>query len=352
MPGNKIAGVEIFSVGCWNGDDYDLMDLHKMVDAFNKTKDGVRPYLKLGHNEDQALLKADGLPAAGWIDRIYVMGEKLVADFVDIPNKIFDLIQKGAYKKVSCEIYNNISIKDEKFQYLLSGVALLGSDTPGVMNLNDILAMYKHDKNNPPKFYFENALEFKFNDGAKETPRKENKMSKTENEIKLEFDLKAKSEEAIAAKEKADATQAELEAQKKENEDLKKFKAEAEKKNAELAIEAEKAKISKFVTELVSEKLCTPAMKDMVTELLGPEKKEYSIKTKDKEEKLSKEQLLKETLKLFKAASEVNFVESSEGGESKSKADEDAQDKKIREYMNEHKVNYSQAMKAILKEQK
>lgn len=348
----NITGVEIFSCGTWNGDEYTVLDLNKIAEAFSQTKEGVRPHLKLGHNEDQKLLQADGLPAAGWIDRVYVKGEKLVADFVDIPKKIFELIQAGAYKKVSCEIFNNISIKDTKYQYLLSAVALLGADTPGVMNLSDILAMYKQDGKNPPKFYFEQALEFKFNEGENEPPRKDSKMPKTENEIKLEFDLKAKSDEATAAQAKADAAQAELDAQKKENEELKKFKIEAEKKQAELALEAEQARISKFVTELQAEKLCTPAMKDLVIELLGPEKKEYSIKTKEKEEKLSKEQLFKETLKLFKAASEVNFEESSEDGEKDSKVDEAAQDKKIREYAAEHKVTYGQAMKAILKEQK
>ena len=73
--GNNISGVEIFSCGEWNGDEYTIDDLNSIVSTFEETKVGVRPYLKLGHDEEQKLLQEDGLPAAGWVDRIYVKGE-------------------------------------------------------------------------------------------------------------------------------------------------------------------------------------------------------------------------------------------------------------------------------------
>lgn len=87
----KIQGVEIFSVGNWNGDDYTHDDLYEMVRAFDDNKVGARPHLKLGHDDKQELIQRDGMPAAGWIEKLYVVGDKLVADFSDIPKKIFEL---------------------------------------------------------------------------------------------------------------------------------------------------------------------------------------------------------------------------------------------------------------------
>ena len=141
----KQTGVEIFSVGNWNGDDYTIEDLNTMVAAFEETKQGAQPFLKLGHDPKQKLIQADGLPAAGWIERIYVRGNKLFADFTDIPKKVYDLIQAKAYKKVSSEIFWNIKVGEKTYKRMLAAVALLGADTPGVMNLNDILAMYSNE---------------------------------------------------------------------------------------------------------------------------------------------------------------------------------------------------------------
>lgn len=336
----SISGVEIFSTGTWNGDEYTEKDLQEMVLAFNENQ-GVRPYLKLGHDPKQKLLQADGLPAAGWVDRIYISGNKLLADFVDIPSKIYDLIKSKAYKKVSSEIFWNISIGEKTYKRMLSAVALLGADTPGVMNLNDILALYKNLENTYEKIGSGDAVDLKeFNFDKGDT------MSKTENEIKLELELQAEKEKAAALEtEKKDFT-AKQHADQKELEALKQFKADAEKKEQELKIENEKIKTEKFVSELVSEKLCTPAMKDMVTELLGPDKKEYTAN------KLSKEDTLKEMLKLFKSSKDVNFDESSSKGDVEKKEFADEMDKKIKEYMDKNKCSYSQAAKALWPEKK
>ena len=138
----NIKGVEVFSTGKWNGDTFSEKDLDAMVLAFNATKDHIPPYLKLGHDPKQRLLQADGLPAAGWVEKLYRNGSKLIADFRDIPAKIYALIEKGAYRKVSIELYQGLEILDNKFSHLVGAVSLLGADTPGVQNLDDILARY------------------------------------------------------------------------------------------------------------------------------------------------------------------------------------------------------------------
>lgn len=338
----SINGVEIFSVGKWNGDDYTEKDLQDMVEAFNDTKVGARPFIKLGHDKNQKLLQEDGLPAAGWIDKIYVQGQKLVADFVDIPSKVYDLIKKRAYRKVSSEIFWNISIGERKYRRLLGAVALLGADTPGVMNLSDILGLYNIDKKNYEKLSSGDELELKLFETNTNTKGAVT-MSKTESEIKLEIELQKQKElnEKLES-EKREYSQ-KLETEINEKLELKKFKAQIEIEKEELEKEKEKIRIEKFVNELCAEKLCTPAMKDLISEIVGPEKKEYSIK------KLSKENAIKEMLKLFKAAQDVNFEENSSGDGDVAKNYADSMDKKIKEYMDQNQCSYGQAAKAVMK---
>lgn len=327
----KKQNVEVFSVGEWNGDEYTLADLNEMVVAFEETKAGMQPYLKLGHDPKQKLIQADGLPAAGWIERLYVRGEKLIADFGDIPKKVFELIQNQAYKKVSCEIFWNSKFNGKEYRRVLSAVALLGADTPGVQNLSDILALYGVESV-PANLKIYNAFEFsdsKLNQKGGNMPEKE-LQDKLESDLKLAQDALKASETEIA--------------------ELKQFKADAEAKALVAEQEAQAAKIKAYVAELKAEKLCSPAMEGLVTELLGETKKEYTVKLNDKEEKLSKEQMLKETLKLFKAAAEVNFAENSSTGDDKSKENTDQEiNAKAEAYAVEHKVNYSKALKEILK---
>lgn len=344
----KIEGVEIFSVGTWNEDAFSISDLEEMVRAFNENAVGARPHLKLGHDPKQvvgkALMKTEGLPALGWVEKLYVRGEKLVADFADIPEKLFALIQKRGYRKVSSEIFFNITIGDEKYKRMLGAVALLGAETPGVMNLADILASYKSTFKKYDKMQvYETEL--------KTSSTKGKRMEKTEAEIRLELDNEKLSKEtaelkefkAKAEKEKADAD--------KELADLKTFKAQAEKEKIELEAQAEVARVESFTTTLVADKLCTPAMKPLIAALLGETKKSYSVKIKNEEKSVSKEELLKETLKLFKAASEVNFEESSSAGKKDGEKKEDEIDAKAKEYAKKHSVTYGQAVKAVLSEQ-
>lgn len=336
----SIQGVEIFSCGKWNGDDYTKEDLNEMVKAFDENKAGARPYLKLGHDSKQKLIQEDGLPAAGWVDKIYVNGNKLLADFVDIPGKIYALIESRAYRKVSSEIFWNITIGDKKYKRMLAAVALLGADTPGVMNLNDILALYKSFENSYEKLSTGDELDLKFfTENGKETI-----MSKTENEIKLELELAQQKE----ASEKLEAEKKEFKLKQdqdaKELADLKEFKKQAEEKEVKLHAEKEELRVKNFVAELKADKLCTPAMEPMITELLGPDKKEYTAN------KISKEDTLKEVLKLFKSAKDVNFDENSSKGDSGKKDKEVELDKKAKEYMAKNECTYSAALKAVMKD--
>lgn len=128
---------EIFSAGVWNNDSYTETDLDSMVSAFNSVHPKVP--LKLGHDDSQKWFgQKDGAPALGWVENLRRIGTKLVADFVNVPNLIVDLIGKKAYRSKSAEIYWNLKDQGNVWPRVLKAVSLLGADIPAVSNLNDL----------------------------------------------------------------------------------------------------------------------------------------------------------------------------------------------------------------------
>jgi hypothetical protein len=148
----SLYDVDIFAVGEWNGYNFTPMDLQSVVDSFNAIGDKLQPYLKLGHNEEQ--LMADGYPSLGWVKNLRINGTKLQCDFVDVPKVIRELVDKRAYKRVSCEFYKDFIAQPEEtgdgkklYSWVLRAVALLGGDTPAVTTLQDIINLYSKNSN-------------------------------------------------------------------------------------------------------------------------------------------------------------------------------------------------------------
>lgn len=140
-----LTGIEIMAVGTWNGDEYGVDDLDSMVKAYQSGNAGIDPPLKLGHSEGQELV--EGMPALGWVTNLRRNGQKLLADFKDVPKKIADLINNGAYKKVSSEVFFNLrQPKGARLPRVLSAVALLGAEIPAVSTLSDVEAWYGLDR--------------------------------------------------------------------------------------------------------------------------------------------------------------------------------------------------------------
>ena len=140
---------EIFSVGSWNGDQYELADLQAMIDAFNEV--GFQPPVKAGHAEGQEDEKQArivfGAPALGYIKRLYLSGKKLIADIGDVPKKFADLIKAGSYRRVSAEVfwqYKN-EATGKIWPRVLKAISFLGADIPALTNLKTIESLF--DKN-------------------------------------------------------------------------------------------------------------------------------------------------------------------------------------------------------------
>lgn len=127
--------MEIFAAGNWHGDRYTQQDLQDIVNNFNSLQNEIKPFIKLGHSQK------DNQPALGWIQSLRLMGEKIVASVTDIPQIVFDAIQRKLYNRVSSEIYWNYkSAAGKTYNYVLKAVALLGATVPEVKTLNDLTA--------------------------------------------------------------------------------------------------------------------------------------------------------------------------------------------------------------------
>lgn len=348
----SISGVEIFSAGKWNGDRYTEQDLEAMVSAFNETKDHIRPFLKLGHSDKQKLLEAEGLPAAGWIGKIYRKGEKLLADFIDIPNKIYELIENKAYRKVSSEIYLGVQIKDRKYKYMVGAVALLGAETPGVMNLSDILARFGLKDYDSIKSYADNKsiVESKtyciedINNKKQGEP-----MSKTEKEMELELKLKEAQDQLKANQDEIKEFKTNLETQSEQLKEIKDAKIEAEKKAFEMERKAFETEIEKQADELLSSGLISKSMRPFAVALLknetDQETKKYSFEIEKEKKEYDRYELIKEFASLAKKASDVNFDDNSDEGEKKALEIEDME--KVEKYASENEVSFTEAYKAV-----
>lgn len=127
---NALKDRDIFRVGTWNGDKYSRDDLDDIVTAF--PDQGFRVPIKLGHKEES------GAPAYGWVENLRRVGDRLVADLVDLPKKVFDAVKAKRFDAVSAEIFWNLKRGEKTFRRALKAVALLGAEIPAVSGLGSL----------------------------------------------------------------------------------------------------------------------------------------------------------------------------------------------------------------------
>ncbi len=140
-PGGHTIDAEIFSTGLWNGERFTRRDLHQIARNFRRLRRQLQPPLKFGHDEGQTLLgQSDGDPALGWVEQLWVRGDRLLARFAGVPRVVLEAIRAGRYRRVSAELYFNVRQGGRRLGKALKAVALLGADLPAVTNLNDLTA--------------------------------------------------------------------------------------------------------------------------------------------------------------------------------------------------------------------
>lgn len=238
---------EVFAVGKWNGYTFTAEDLHSIADSFKALFAVHKVPLKLGHNKEQAI--TDGQPALGWVDKVWVSGSKLMARFVDVPDVVTKAIKRKLYRKVSIELDMSVKHLEKKYDYVLSGVALLGADIPAVSTLKDLDAFMASRVLDSDRVLNFTAIEYE------ESEIEENDMS---NEKEL-AELKAKlaQAESETAEFKSKATKLEQDAKEKERE------------AKETAIKFARNSVNEKLEGYVKDKKITPAQRDTFCRMLG-----------------------------------------------------------------------------------
>jgi len=349
----ELKDVEVFGIGEWKGNKITGEDLDDIVNGTNEIIDKLKPKVKLGHDDKQALLQRTGYPAGGWITKLKRAGDKILVDIKEVPKVLYQLIKNGAYKRISSEILDNYNEPSTKKVYkkVLSAIAFLGADLPAVTNLKDIAALYDSDKNANLIIY------------EKEEKKQTDKVNKTRKEYIMPNGIKITELEGkkYVAVEDFEKLEKEKEAADKEKETAKGFKEkfeaeekkskESEEKLNKISKEKREAEIKTFVDDHCSEKdmRFLPKQKEVLMALVESTSDEKKIKftVDNKETELSQRNLLEKFIELQPNFSDSIFAELSKGEEEKEEGKDKLtpEEKKVQEYMDKHKdVSYRDAV--------
>jgi len=263
----NMKGVEIFQIGNWKGFDFTDSDLDEMIKNFENQV--IEPYITIDHNEKATSQFKDALKAMslGFVENLYKVGNKLVADFKQVPKTIAELIEAGALKKKSVELYRNfIHANGKRFKNVLQGVTFHGANgTPAITTLSDFVALYKN----------ESILQKESNENNSEiitidfqNIKKENKMdiieikkSEYDELIKMKSSNSDKDSQIENFKNKLASLTTENENLKKEKINLETFKKEVEE-NKKIT---NKKEADDYVTLKIQEGKILPKFKDKYT---------------------------------------------------------------------------------------
>lgn len=325
-----IDNVEIFKAGKWNGDEYTTKDLDEMVSSFNEIGGKIKPFLKLGHDNKQALLQKDGMPAAGWITGLKRSGDSLLAKFSNIPEKIYELIRNKAYGRMSSEVYWNLKEDGKKYRRVLRAVALLGADTPAVTTLDDFINLYETENYESLKLCNEMAEDTKMDENTIDVQVYTDQINELNSKL-AEYEKKMSDVSESHESEKAEF--------QKKIEDFEQAKIEMYSKDVENFIDAsiEKGKI-------------LPVQKNILMALASsPSVKTYSFIEDNKEVNIEKDsfELIKE---FVEANSPVElgkeYTQHTEIDKS-NKSDDDIMFEKVNNYAKEHDMSYRDAWEIV-----
>ena len=287
-----IKNFEVFQTGTWNGQTFSKDDLQKVVDTFNETKSELKPFVKLGHDDNQKLLQKDGYPSAGWVEDLKLVGDKLVATVKDVPRVIAELINKKGYARASSEFFVNYK---SKYPLAFKAVALLGGDTPAVTSLKDVVALYAQGNEDCEEMVivFDN-----------QNYREVKNMEKEELQKKLD----EANEKLMSFTSKAD----ELKGKEKELKEKEAQFSQTLEEAKKIIDEAKTKEVEEFTTKLIADKKILPAQKELIKEILN-----YSIRNVELKFSTKTNDTLHDNLvKLFTSFQPLNIdVKFSKNGE-------------------------------------
>ncbi len=317
-----INGVEIFATGIWNDHKVTVEDLVMMARNQQTLSSKLRVPLKFGHNDEQPM--TDGQPALGWVTRLRIVKNKLLADFEQVPDLVHQIIKAGRYDRVSAEVLFGVEVGDEEIGTVLVGVALLGADLPAVSDLDGLsklVASLQVLPGDVAHISFSvgddiNRFQLKDHEGAIKTSNEDIDMD----EIKaLNAKLESLSASMDAIKDNADKESKRADEATKELEGFKqRQREEVDKANAEL-FTASRRTIIDECERLVKDRKMQPALRDKIATAVDAGQGKFSDNGKAI---LFDSELVMELVKSF--AGELPEGELGEGaGQDQGKGDDD-----------------------------
>jgi len=332
---HTIDKVEIMATGTWQNMVFNEKEIDGLVAAFGLTKEEYQAPLKLGHNDQQAL--ADGALSFGWVESLWKEsgadgGVKLMAKFTDVPKIVYEAIKNKLFKKVSVEMFKNVSFDNKQFDYVLSGVAILGSTLPEVTTLADISHYFKRNGFGSSELLCFSALDQNGN------LIKETEMSITKEAMeKALADQKAEMELQFSKKNTDTKTADELALAQSEIVEFKRKEKEASDKLAADKVEFARKTVNELLDKSVKDMVITPVQKESFSKVLGVDKD--SVVDIDLEDVKA---LIGEKASFSKAKDEKTK------GDSEMTAGEELHFK-AKEYMDDHeKVSYTRALEVAM----
>lgn len=281
----QLKDVEVFETGTWNGFKFVEDDLDAIVSNSNDliAANKEKPMLKLGHSKKQILDQSDGQPALGWMHNLRKKGNKIIADFSDVPAIVVKAIKNKLYNKVSIELSHS-----KHFGYYATALSLLGADLPAVKTLQDLdvfLASDEGRKTSNNKNEFEPKIskeENKVMDDNDELDFEDDDEKEFDKHDPLE-DLKRKKKKKKTKKKlDDDETETEMENKKmseelsKENADLKAKLIEMEKEKEAAQFSEESSKVLSKLEKDVDDGFLMPSVFSDIKEMIKPDKLNFS----------------------------------------------------------------------------
>lgn len=148
----EFRNVELVRAGTFEASTGDvtitLEMLRDMVAAHKAIGDRLHAPVKLGHSSPDNL-RPKGLPAFGWVENLRLerdeMGDVLVGDLSQVPEKLAGLMREGAYRTRSVEIREDFEQDGAHYPHVLVGLALLGEELPAVRDLDDVADIFSEE---------------------------------------------------------------------------------------------------------------------------------------------------------------------------------------------------------------
>lgn len=258
MSREETLDVEIMRAGTWygtgcpkDGCKFTEEDLHDMVTNFQILKDEHKAPLKRGHAVEV------GDVALGWVNDLWVEGDKLIGKFADMPSVVREAIRKKLFRKVSIEAMRNVMIGGKKLKgWVLDAVALLGAEIPAVSGLKD-LDTYLAARS------FEHGPVAMFSTINGNLNEQEQPMDK-----ELEDRLKALEKSATTSSEAIIALTKERDDLKTENAKMKRESDDQKTAERKTKVDFNRAEVTKVLEQAVKDKLILPAQREIFSKLL------------------------------------------------------------------------------------